>query len=195
MTDCAQLNITESLLAVQPGEIKDTIATDRLFEIAYNELRRLAAGLMRAERPEHTLQATALVHEAYCRLIDQSRVDWRNRAHFMSIAARAMREILVDYARRRAMKKRGGDWQRVALQDHLHASTGPDIELVELDEALGRLSELDERMARVVEFRVFAGLTGEEIAHVLGVTRRTVQQDWRMAKMWLTREVLGKATP
>jgi RNA polymerase sigma factor (TIGR02999 family) len=146
---------------------------------------------MRGERPDHTLQPTALVHEAYCRLIDDSRVGWQDRAHFIGIAARAMRQVLVDHARRRAAAKRGGSWQRLTFNEKLGIAAVSETELLDLDGALRRLADLDERTARVVELRVFGGLTAEETGHVLGVSRSTVQRDWDMARMWLARE-LGK---
>ena len=181
--------VTETLLALGQDQHARTATVNRLFELAYDQLRGLAAAIMRGERPDHTLQPTALVHEAYCRLIDDSRVGWQDRAHFIGIAARAMRQVLVDHARRRAAAKRGGSWQRLTFDERLGFSAVSETELLDLDGALGRLGDLDERMARVVELRVFGGLTAHEIGHLLGVTRRTVQRDWRVAKMWLSREL------
>jgi len=188
MHETSRSEFTKTLLAVQAGNLGRSTAARRAFGSVYEELREIASRLMRAERLDHTLRPTALVHEAYCRLVDQSRVTWENRAHFFGIAARAMRQILVEHARARAAAKRGGGWNRVTLDDHLGMIADSALEVIDLDEALTRLAEMDERMARVVELRVFGGLTGEETAHVLGVTRRTVQRDWRMAKMWLARE-------
>ncbi len=140
---------------------------------------------MRGERDGHTLQPTALVNEAYLRLVDQNRIGWRDRAHFFATAAIVMRRILVDHARARDASKRGGVWRRVTLTDQITAAEGGLLDTLALDQALSRLSEMDERMAKVVEMRFFAGMKMEEIAHVLGVSRRTVAEDWNMAKRWL----------
>jgi RNA polymerase sigma factor (TIGR02999 family) len=150
---------------------------------------------MRHERPDHTLQPTALVHEAYCRLVDQTRIEWQNRAHFFGIAARAMRQILIDRARKRAAVKRGGDLQRVTLDERLGIGVDPDIEIFELDNAMNQLARMDERMARVVELRIFGGMNVKEIAHVFGVTRRTIQNDWKVARMWLIHELSEEVAP
>jgi RNA polymerase sigma factor (TIGR02999 family) len=191
MADSSQSDVTQILLSLRAGTVGDDTAANRIFELTYDELRRLAGGLLKKERADHTLQPTALVHEAYCRLVDQSRVGWQNRAHFFGISARAMREILVDHARRRAAVKRGGSRQRVTFDEELGMGRGSDIAVLELDEALGKLGEEDERGARVVELRVFGGLKIREIAHVLGVSVSTVEGDWRVARMWLNRELLG----
>ena len=187
--------LTQVLLALGANPPGDSAAAQRVFELVYDELHRLAANLMRGERADHTLQPTALVHETYCRLIDHAQVGWRNRAHFFGIAARAMRQILVDHARRRAAAKRGGDWQRVTLDERLNVASTPEVEVLDLDEALTRLAALDERMARIVEFRVFGGMSAQQVAHMLGVSRRTVQNDWRVAKMWLARELAEGSIP
>ncbi len=147
---------------------------------------------MREERPDHTLQPTALVNEAYCRLVDQKRMGWQNRAHFFGVAARAMRQILVDHLRKRNAAKRGGGLYRITLDDRLGVGCDRDMKVFELDEALTRLAGMDERMAKVVELRVFGGMTVEEVAHILGVSMRTVQNDWRVARMWLSREFTGE---
>jgi RNA polymerase sigma factor (TIGR02999 family) len=170
----------------------DPQSAEHLFRLVHRELHELASSLMRRERPAHTLQPTALVNEAYLRLAGAARLNWESRAHFFGIAARAMRQILVDHARERAAVKRGGHWQRVTLDEHIDAFAGSDVDLFELDHALSRLASLDERTARVVELRFFAGLTEEEIAHVLGISRRTVQREWWTAKMWLRRELAGE---
>jgi RNA polymerase sigma-70 factor, ECF subfamily len=162
---------------------------NRLFEVVYGELRRLAGGLMRSERPGHTLQPTALVNEMYLRLVGDSGIEWENRAHFFGAAAAAMRRILVEHARRHAAAKRGGGWTRVTLDDRIPGTDPPDIEVLDLDRALTQLFEMDERMERVVELRIFAGMEMKEIAHVLGVSERTVYDEWRVAKMWLAREL------
>lgn len=193
MTTPPSKNLTGLLLTLPSSDNSDRSVADQIFEIVYEELRQLAANLMRHERRDHTLQPTALVHEAYSRLVDKTRIEWKNRAHFYGIASRAMRQILVDHARVRSAAKRGGDLQRVTFVEGLAIGVKPDIEVIELDELLTKLAEMDERMARVVELRTFGGLTGEEIAHVLGVTRRTVQEDWRVARMWLNRKLSGES--
>ena len=189
MSEPGRHEITEILLDLQSDRVGHQAAADQLFEVVYGELRRLASGLMRGERAGHTLQSTALVHEAYLRLVDDSRVHWQNRAHFFGTAARAMRQILVDFARKRAADKRGGGWQKVTFDDALGLEDASAAELLDLEEALRRLAEHDERMARIVELRVFGGLTAKEVAHVIGLSRQTVQDDWRVAKMWLRHQL------
>ncbi len=191
MTPACHNELTEILIAHQPDAAGGHSYSDRIFEIVYDELKRLAGSLMRRERPDHTLQPTALVHEAYCRLVDQTRIEWQNRAHFFGIAARAMRQILVDHARKRVAAKRGGECQKVTLDERLELRVDADVEVSELDDALKRLEEMDERMSRVVELHVFGGMKEEEIAHVIGISRRTVQRDWQVAKLWLGRELSG----
>jgi RNA polymerase sigma-70 factor (ECF subfamily) len=164
---------------------------EQLLPLVYDGLRGLARSQLRRERADHTLQATELVHEAYERLADQTRVNWRGRTHFFAVAAQVMRRLLVDHARQRGRRKRGGGAQRITLGG-LADRAGPDLdleELVALDRALKKLAELDEREARVVELRYFAGLTTEEIASVLGVSERTVRNDWTFARAWLQREL------
>jgi RNA polymerase sigma factor (TIGR02999 family) len=180
-------DVTDLLLAVRT-ERRPT-AIHRLLEAVYPELRRMARGMMRGERPGHTLAPTALVHEAYMALVDQSRVDWQGRAHFFGTAARAMRQILVDHARARNANKRGGGQARVTFDEHLGHGAANDVSLLELHECLDRFATLDARAAQVVELRVFGGLTVTEAAEVLGVSRRTVDADWAMARMWLAREL------
>lgn len=162
---------------------------EALFEAVYEELRRIARRLMSGQRPDHTLQPTALVHEAYLKLADSRRVPWQGRAHFMRVAARAMRQILINHARDRAAGKRGGGWRRVTLNGDVAGRPDRGLELLELDDALRRLAEKDGRMAQVVELRVFAGMKVREVAHVLGVSPRTVDNDWKVAKLWLTDEL------
>ena len=192
MNDVERTHITQILLdARDPGA--SAVGTERLVEALYPELRRLAAGLMRRERPGHTLQPTALVGEAFLRLVDHTRIEWKDRAHFLGIAARVMRQVLIDHARRHAAAKRGADVQRVTLGDDVGAAAGQVVDLLVLNDALDRLAALDERGARVVEMRVFGGLTVEEIAQVLDVSKRTVDNDWAVARMWLARE-LGRGT-
>jgi RNA polymerase sigma factor (TIGR02999 family) len=144
------------------------------------------------ERPDQTLQPTALVHEGYLRLIDGNRIDWQGRAHFFGIAGRAMRRVLVDHARRRGAGKRGGNLKRITFDENLVMQSCADVEILDLEDALVRMGELDERMAKVVEMRVYGGLAAREVAHVLGVSRQTVQEDWRVARMWLRRELEGQ---
>jgi RNA polymerase sigma factor (TIGR02999 family) len=168
-------------------------ASARLAEALYPELRRLAAALMRRERQDHTLQPTALVAEAFLRLVDESRIEWKDRAHFLGIAARVMRQILVDHARRHGAAKRGAGARPITLDANLSGGAGP-VELLLVNDALDRFAVLDERGARVVEMRVFGGLTVDEIAAALGVSKRTVNNDWAMARMWLARE-LSRGNP
>jgi RNA polymerase sigma factor (TIGR02999 family) len=167
----------------------DREAMDRLMPIVYDELRRLAAGYLKGERPDHTLQPTALVHEAYLRLVRQDRVEWQNRAHFFGIAARMMRRVLVDHARRRQAGKRDGGGFRLTIQVAESLDVARDPELLELDEALGRLETLDSDQARVVELRFFGGLTVEETATVLGISTATVKREWRTARAFLRQEM------
>ncbi len=183
--------VTEILLELNAEGADQSQWSDQLYEVVYDELRHLAARLMRSERADHTLQPTALVHEAYMRLVDQTRVEWKGRAHFFAIAARIMRRILIDHARKKARLKRGGGEQRVTWDEALGIKQDPSYEIVALDSALTRLSKLDERMEKVVELRVFAGLTIKEIAYALGVSKRTIDDDWMVAKQWLTHELAG----
>ena len=160
-------------------------AADTLLPIAYEELRALAASLFARQPASHTLQPTALVHEAYLKLVDQTAVAWNDRSHFFRVAAKAMRQILVDHARARGAKKRGGEHQRISL-DGLNDG-GMQLDLMALDEALESLANLDQRAAAVVELRFFAGLGVEEVSQALGVSPRTIEMDWRMAKAWLSK--------
>jgi len=167
----------------------DERAATELFPIVYQELRRLARRCMRNERPEHTLQTTALIHEAYLRLVDQRSSHWQNRAQFFAVAAQMMRRILVDYARRRGYQKRGGAGVNVSLEDDAVVAPERSQEIVALDSALQRLGAIDARKARVVELRYFGGLETQEIADVLGISAVTVTRDWKMAKAWLRQEL------
>jgi RNA polymerase sigma-70 factor, ECF subfamily len=164
-------------------------ALDRLVPLIHAELRRLAASYMRRERPDHTLQPTALVNEAFLKLVDQRNVEWQNRAHFFGIAAQAMRRILVDHARTRTAGKRGAGEARLPLDEALAASVMPDEELLALDAALERLAIVDPRQSRVVELRFFGGLTMEEAAEVLQISPATVGREWTLAKAWLYSEL------
>jgi len=178
--------ITRLLLAWSEG---DRDALDRLAPLVYAELRRLAKSYMRKERAGHTLQTTALINEAYLRLIDAGQVEWRNRAHFFGVAARAMRQILVAMARERGCQKRGGGARRVSLDEAMVIDAGPDEDLVALDEGLEALAQFDGRKAQVVEMRFFGGLTEAEIAAALDVSSETVRRDWRLARSWLRRKL------
>ncbi|HWW86289.1 MAG TPA: sigma-70 family RNA polymerase sigma factor [Vicinamibacterales bacterium] len=164
-------------------------ALDRLLPIVYGELHRLAQRQMRQERAGHTLQATALVHEAYLKLVDQRRVQWRNRAHFFGVAAQVMRRILVDHARSHAAQKRGGGWEALSLDDAPMIAVEPAVDVVALDDALNRLGALDVQQAKVVELRYFGGLTIDETAEVLRVSPATVSREWTLAKAWLFGEL------
>ena len=160
---------------------------DRLLPLVYRELRALAARYLRSERAGSTWQPTALVHEAYLRLIESERIDWKGKTHFMAVAAIQMRRILVDHARARAAKKRGG--RPITLTETLLSTAKPSIDLMALDEALDRLATRSPRQARVVELKLFAGLVSTEIAFSLGVSERTVKEDWRVARAWLMNEL------
>lgn len=160
-------------------------AHDQLFSIVYTELRRIAANYMRRERADHTLQATALVHEAYMQLVDQTRVNWQSRAHFFGVAAQLMRRILVDHARNQGAQKRGGNAQVLSIEDNIGIASIPEVAFDELDEALNRLQALDPDQAKLVELRFFGGLTVEEAAEVMGISTATVEREWRMARAWL----------
>jgi RNA polymerase sigma-70 factor (ECF subfamily) len=164
-------------------------AADKLVPLVYSELKRLARSYMRRERPEHTLQATALVHEAYLKLVRQHDVNWQSRSHFFGIAAQLMRRILIDHARGHLREKRGGANQAVPLDDALVFSPEHSEELVRLDEALVRLSKFDERQGKIVELRFFGGLSVEETAEYLGISPKTVKRDWAVAKAWLHGEL------
>jgi len=178
--------VTDLLIAWREG---DQAALDKLMPLVYEELRRLAHRRRWRERQDHTLQTTALVHEAYLRLIDQRDAQWQNRAHFYAIAAQMMRRILVDNARARNYQKRGGGAQQVTLGEALEVSDNRAAEVVALDDALEALAAFDPRKSRMIELRFFGGLSIEETAEVLGVSPGTVMRDWTLAKTWLRREI------
>jgi len=178
--------ITQWLVGWSDG---DPSALEKLTPLVYRELHRLAQAYMRGERPGHTLQTTALVNEAYVRLIDADRMGWQNRAHFYGVAARLMRHILVDFARSRDQVKRGGGVEPLPLDEAWTITTDRTAELVNLDDALTALEKLDARQSRIVELRFFGGLTEPEIAEVLKVSPRTVNSDWSLARAWLLREL------
>jgi RNA polymerase sigma factor (TIGR02999 family) len=169
----------------------DSEAPARLMPLVYEELRQLARQYLQSERPDHTLQATGLVHEAYLRLVDQSTTTWQNRAHFFGVAAQVMRRILVDYARSHRAEKRGGGWDKLVFDEALAPSAERSIDLIALDDALKDLLALDPRQSQIVELRFFGGLTNEEVGEVLDVSPRTVKREWRMAKAWLRREIFS----
>ncbi len=181
-----QSAVTHLLDRAQHGDAR---ATDDLFPIVYEELRSIAAGFLRDESNAQTLQATALVHEAYLRLVGPSGTRWENRAHFFGAAARAIRRILTDHARQRNRIKRGGGVRPVPLDEALVVPPTPDVDFVVLDDALTRLARIDAQKARVVELRFFAGLTVEQVALALGVSQSTVARDWQFARVWLSREL------
>lgn len=187
--------ITALLLSASGGQPLPRTAADRIFELAYEELRSIAEREMRRERTGHTLQPTALLNEAYLKLVDPSCIRWQNRAHFFGVAAQAMRQVLIDYARRRNAAKRGQGWKRVTLVESDLPAPDPEVDTMDLERALTKLAGLHPRMARVVELRVFGGLAGAEIAFALGVSRKTIVDDWRVAAMWLRSELAGAEPP
>jgi RNA polymerase sigma-70 factor (ECF subfamily) len=178
--------VTRLLQAMRAG---DDIARDRLVGMVYAELRRAAERALRGERQHHTLNPTDLVHEAFLKLEGSPLPNWENRAHFLGVAARAMRQVLVDHARRRAAVKRGDGWQRTTIDEFIPGREMPLDEVLALDDALERLDQQDPRLRQVVEYRFFAGMTEQEIADVLGVTERTVRRDWVKARAWLYKEL------
>ena len=181
--------VTQLLIRAEKG---DRAALDEMLPLVYGELRRLANFYLSKERPGHTLQPTALVHEAYLRLVNQQDVDWKNRAHFFGLAAEMMRRILTNHARDRAAGKRGGKSERVSLSRVNPSTEMKDIELIALDEALKELTEIDPRKSRIVELKFFSGLTTEEIAEILQISVATVKREWAMARAWLIRWLKGK---
>jgi len=186
MNDPSPQQVTQLLVAWGGG---DRAALDELMPLVYEELRRLAHKCIRRERPGHTLQTSALLNEAYLRLVDQKNIHWQDRAHFFGIAARLMRQVLVDYARKRGYAKRGGDAHRVPLDEALTVSEERAADVVALDDALKSLAEIDPRQSQIVELRFFGGLSIEETAEVLAVSPGTVMRDWTLAKAWLRRAV------
>jgi RNA polymerase sigma factor (TIGR02999 family) len=180
-------SITELLLKWRDG---DPFAIELLMPLVYDELRRLAVRYLRRERANHTLQPTALINEAYLRLVDQQKVEWQGRAQFYGLAARVMRNILVDHARNQQAAKRGGQQLRVSLDIDRRADTAiPEVEFIAVHEALERLNAIDPQKARIVELRFFGGLSIDETAEVIGVGHATVERDWKMARAWLGREL------
>lgn len=191
MNEAQSGEITQLLVAWSHGE---ETALQTLTPIIYEELRRLAQSYMRQERAGHTLQSTAVVHEAFIRLIDQN-VEWKSRAHFFAIAAKMMRRILVDHARARSTSKRGAGMPRVAMDVQAVASQERSVDLMALDEALQHLAKIDPQRGRIVELKYFGGLSNEESANVLGISPATVQRQWSGAKAWLYRELSSRESP
>jgi len=182
----AMLEVTELLVRWRAG---DAQALDALMSVVYPELRRLAQHYLQRERSDHTLQSTGLVHEAYLRLVGQNAPQWENRAHFFGVAARLMRQILVDYARSHKAAKRGGGDCKVALDETIFLPQKVNLDLVQLDDALKELAKLDERQSRIVELRFFAGLSIGDTSEVLGISRATVEREWASARAWLYQEM------
>lgn len=181
-------DITRTLLEVAD---RRTRPTDRLLQLVYDELRELAVRHLDRERSNHTLQPTALVHEAYLRLVDETKIAWQGQAHFFAVAASAIRRILVDHARRKGAQKRGGDWKRMTIAAEAAAGGAHVVDLIALDDALSDLAAFDERKSRVVEMRYFGGLAMKQIAEVVGVSLPTVERDWASARAWLHTQLAG----
>ena len=186
MTTPSSQEVTRLLLAWRNG---DQDALERLTPLVYGELRRMAHRFMRRERPDHTLQTSALVNEAFLRLIDCQQVNWQNRAHFFGLAAQMMRQILIDHARSHARAKRGGALRQVLFEETAVVSAERAAELIALDDALNALAAFDISKSRIVELRFFGGLTNEEVGEVMGMSLRTVEREWRKAKAWLRRTI------
>lgn len=184
-------DVTRILFEVKKGSRE---AQDRLIPLVYKELRRIASAHLRRESPQHSLQPTALVHEAYLRLIDIRQVDWQSRAHFFSIASNAMRRILVDHARADQASKRGGRAETICLDESLLPAATRAPEVLALDQALDQLALLDQRQAKIIEMRFFGGMTEEETGDVLGISVRTVKRDWQVARAWLFKELGPRAS-
>jgi RNA polymerase sigma factor (TIGR02999 family) len=182
-------DVTTLLYAWREG---DAGARDRLMLVVYDELRRRAAAYLRRERQGHTLEPTALVHEAYLRLVSQDRANWQNRAQFFGVASQMMRRILIDHARGGKMAKRSGQWIRVTLDEGVADLGPPDVQILDLDRALIRLAELDPRKSQIAELRFFGGLSLAEVGHVLGISVATVERDWQTARAWLYAALKGE---
>lgn len=181
----AQKDVTILLNSASAG---DLAAPEKLLELVYDDLRRLAAKYMQNERSDHTLQATALVHEAFIRLVDWKNVSWQNRAHFFAVAAEVMRKILIDHARKRSAQKRDGG-QKILLDEAVSFSREKELDLLALEEVLSALEKIDKRQAKIVELRFFGGLSIEETAYILNVSETTVKREWTFAKAWFQREL------
>lgn len=188
-------HLVDATAALESHSLGNPQAAAELMPLVYDDLRKLAARYMSNERPEHTLQPTALVHEAYLRLIDINRIDWNGKTHFFAMAARQMRRILTEHARMGGAKKRGGEWERVTLGENIGASPGKSVDLFALEEALESLCRKNSRQGQVAELRLLAGMSEDEIANVLGVSRRTVSEDWRVARARLSRDLAPIGPP
>jgi RNA polymerase sigma factor (TIGR02999 family) len=184
--------VTQLLEKLAPG---DRHAEEQLFADVYTELRALAVRYLRRERKSHTLQPTALVHEAYLKLVGQTCVDWQGRAHFLAFAAQAMRQILVDHARRHRAAKRGGNRHRITLDDNLVIESNCNVDLLALEDALSKLTKLGPRQAQMVELRFFGGLSIAEVAKVMAISKRSVEREWTMVRAWLRRELVRSDVP
>lgn len=187
----AGVDVSALLQAWSQGDVE---ARDRVMEMVYHELRRRAAAYLRRERPGHTLQPTALVHEAYLRLVDQKAAAWQNRAQFFGVASQMMRRILVDRARARKTAKRSGQWARVTLDESLAEHRSRDVDVLDLDAALTDLAAVDARKSQVAELRFFGGLTLEETGHLLGLSVATVEREWKVARAWLYARLKDKGS-
>jgi RNA polymerase sigma factor (TIGR02999 family) len=191
MPEPARAEVTALLRDLRADEGDPTAVRDRLYTVLYEQLRALAGNLMRGERTGHTLQPTALVNEAFLKLVGWSEWEWQDRSHFLAVAARAMRQVLVDHARARTAEKRGGHVPRLTFEEATAPRSDPAVEVLEVERALDRLAALSDRMAQVVELRIFGGMTHEEIAEFLSISRRTVAGDWSVGRRFLRRELLG----
>lgn len=186
MTSDSRDEITQTVTQLTQG---DRSAAEKLFSLVYDEFRKMARHFMKQEGPDVTLEPTALVHEAFLRLVNQDRVEWQGKTHFFAVGAQIMRRLLVDHARSRKRLKRGGGRTRLALNEDIALADEREADVLALEEALEKLSELDERQARIVEMRYYGGLTVAQVAEVLGVSKRTVEGDWTVARAWLKREL------
>lgn len=184
-----QTQFTKALSELDTSTVANGVAPREIFESIYDELRAIASGYLRQERVNHTLQPTALVHEAYSRLVDQTQVPWSDAAHFRAITAKVMRQVLIDHARKHNAIKRGGDRLKVTLSDADGASERDDLDILELDGAMKKLRDLDERKAQVVELLFFGGMTHKEAARVVGVSHKTIEADWYAARAWLGKQL------
>jgi RNA polymerase sigma-70 factor (ECF subfamily) len=190
--DSEPIDVSSVLAEIAAGEDD---ATERLMPLVYDQMRQIAQRLLRHESPGHTLQPTALVNEAFLRLAGKNNIDWQGKTHFFAIGAKVMRRVLVDHARGKRAQKRGGEQCRIPLSDELCVSNRNDEDVLAIEEALEKLEDLDARQAKVVELRFYGGLTVEEVAEALGVSKRTIESDWTMVRAWLRRELSGETTP
>ncbi|MDG2223533.1 MAG: sigma-70 family RNA polymerase sigma factor [Rubripirellula sp.] len=192
MSEEQEIDLTDTLTRALAADDQET--AEQLMLAVYDQLRGLAGSMLRQEVPGHTLQPTALVNEAYMKLVDQTRVDWQGRTHFFAVGAKMMRRILVDHARKKKRVKRGGGIHRVSLSDDVQVSKNNDEDVLAIEEALEKLAEQDPRQAQIVELRFYGGLTVAEVAQVLHVSKRTIESEWTILKAWLRRELSGEST-